>query len=246
MWIPPSLSGAPRPMLDLIAFDADDTLWHNESLYRQAQQQLQALLSPYAAAEVVKQRLFRTEMRNLPLYGYGIKSFALSMIETAIELSEEQVSAAGIGRLLDVARAMLAADVQLFDHAEATLASLAGRYPLMLITKGDLRDQQAKLARSQIQGYFEHVEVVSEKTEQTYASLLERHGVPPDRFLMVGNSLRSDVLPVLALGAFSVYVPYHLTWMHEQVDALPAGQAGFYTVEHLGQLPALVEQLQAE
>jgi putative hydrolase of the HAD superfamily len=230
-------------MLDLVAFDADDTLWHNESLYTETARKLQTLLQPHVDGQAVEQRLYEVEMRNLPLYGYGIKSFALSMIETAIELTEGQIPATELRHILAFAQEMLAADVVLFEHAEETLSALAHQVPLMLITKGDLRDQQAKLARSRIQDYFDHVEVVSDKTEQTYATLLHRHGVAPERFLMVGNSLRSDILPVLALGGHAVYVPYHLTWLHEQVQGPHAGQDGFYEVEHLGQVPALVERL---
>jgi putative hydrolase of the HAD superfamily len=232
-------------MFDLIAFDADDTLWHNESLYAETERKLRELLLPYVEGKPVEQRLYQTEMRNLSLYGYGIKSFALSMIETAIELTGGRIPATEIHQIIEFAKEMLAADVVLFEHAEEALSALAKHHPLMLITKGDLHDQQAKLARSQIDSYFHYVEVVSDKTEQTYATLLDRHGVAPKRFLMVGNSLRSDVLPVLALGAYAVYVPYHLTWLHEQVEGPHAGQDGFFEVEHLGQVSALVERLRA-
>ena len=230
-------------MFDLVAFDADDTLWHNELLYAETKRKLRELLLPCVDGKTVEQRLYQTEMRNLPLYGYGIKSFALSMIETAIELTGGGIPAAEILQIISFVKEMLAADVVLFEHAEETLSVLARHYPLMLITKGDLRDQQAKLARSQMDRYFQSVEVVSDKTEQAYASLLDRHGVAPERFLMVGNSLRSDVLPVLALGAYAVYVPYQLTWLHEQVQGPHAGQDGFFEVEHLGQVPALIEGL---
>jgi putative hydrolase of the HAD superfamily len=230
-------------VFDLVAFDADDTLWHNELLYAETKRKLRELLLPCVDGKTVEQRLYQTEMRNLPLYGYGIKSFALSMIETAIELTGGGIPAAEILQIISFVKEMLAADVVLFEHAEETLSVLARHYPLMLITKGDLRDQQAKLARSQMDRYFQSVEVVSDKTEQAYASLLDRHGVAPERFLMVGNSLRSDVLPVLALGAYAVYVPYQLTWLHEQVQGPHAGQDGFFEVEHLGQVPALIEGL---
>jgi putative hydrolase of the HAD superfamily len=232
-------------MFDLIAFDADDTLWHNESLYAETERKLRELLLPYVDGNTVAERLYQTEMRNLPLYGYGIKGFALSMIETAIELTGGGIPAMEILQVIELAKEMLAADVVLFEHAEETLSVLAEQYPLMLITKGDLRDQQVKLAQSQIDGYFRYVEVVSDKTEQTYATLLDRHGVAPAQFLMVGNSLRSDVLPVLALGASAVYIPYDLTWLHEQVEGPQAGQDGFFEVEHLGQVPALIERLRA-
>lgn len=232
-------------MFDVIAFDADDTLWHNESLYVATQQRLAQLLSLYADGETVEGRLFETEMRNLELYGYGIKSFTLSMIETAIDLSDGAIDAAHIRRIIGFARDMLTAEVQLLDGAAETVHALAKSHQLMVITKGDLRDQGAKLARSGLADCFRCVEIVTEKTVATYEKLLDKYKIAPERFLMVGNSLKSDILPVLALGGQAVYVPYHTTWAHELVEHHPTGHDGYYELEHLGQLPALIAELES-
>ena len=234
------------PVFQLIGVDADDTLWHNERNYRSAQARLARLLAEYHSPEWVNDRLYQTEMRNLEHFGYGIKAFALSMIETAIQLTEGRISGRELQSLIDLAREMLAAEVELLEHVDHTVAHLAGRYPLMVITKGDLRDQELKVARSGLAPHFRHVEVLSEKSRESYSILLERHGVPPDRFLMVGNSLRSDILPVLELGARAVYIPHGFTWTHEGAEPPPVGRAGYYELEHFGQLPALLERLESE
>jgi putative hydrolase of the HAD superfamily len=230
-------------MFELIAFDADDTLWHNELLYDQTQAQLIELLADYADGQTVVQRLFATEMQNLELYGYGIKSFTLSMIETAIEVSAGQITGVQIRQIIDFARQMLNADIQLLKHVPETIKALADSYRLMIITKGDLLDQQSKLARSGLTDYFEAIEIVSEKNEAIYIALLRQLGVAPAHFLMVGNSLRSDILPVVAIGGQAIYIPYHLTWQHEVVDSIELHRNGYYELEHLGQLPALLEKL---
>lgn len=232
------------PRFELLAFDADDTLWHNERLYIDAQTQLKALLAQYHTPEWIEQRLFDREMHNLQHFGYGIKAFALSMIETAVELTEGRITGREVQQIIDVAKSMLAAEVQLLDHVAATLDHLAQRYTLMLLTKGDLRDQEDKLARSGLAQHFDHVEIVSDKRAASYQRVLERHKLAPEHFVMVGNSLRSDILPVLALGAHAVYVPYPLTWAHEAA-ALPAqDQPGFHQIDHLGALPELLARLE--
>jgi putative hydrolase of the HAD superfamily len=230
-------------MFDLIAFDADDTLWHNESLYEQSQARLKGLLAGYADGETVVKRLYETEMRNLDCYGYGVKSFTLSMIETAIELSEGKISGSQIQKIIGFAKDMLTARVQLLEHVAETLDVLSGSYSLMVITKGDLRDQRSKLSQSGIKDYFQHVEIVSHKNEETYAALLKKYEVIPQRFLMVGNSLRSDILPVIAIGGQAVHIPYHITWQHEIVESFHVDKNGYYELEHLGQLPQLLEQM---
>jgi putative hydrolase of the HAD superfamily len=230
-------------MFDLIAFDADDTLWHNEPLYTEAQDKFKALLAGYVDGETVEQRLYETEMSNLKYYGYGIKSFTLSMIETAIKLSNSQIRGTEIEKIIGLARAMLTNNTQLLEHVERTIYTLAQSYPLMIITKGDLLDQEVKLSRSRIGNYFQHVEIVSNKTQKTYADLLARHKIEPQRFLMIGNSLKSDILPVVELGGHAVYIPYHDTWVHEMVDHHPGEHNGYHKLEHIGQLPKLVEQL---
>jgi putative hydrolase of the HAD superfamily len=228
----------------VVAFDADDTLWHNERLYAGTQSKYRALLALHHGPEWIDERLYQTEMRNLRHFGYGIKAFALSMIETAVEVTEGRISARDIQTIIDWAKEMLAADVELLEHAAETVAGLADAYPLMLITKGDLRDQETKIARSGLARHFRHIEITSDKSRAGYEALLRRHAIAPERFLMVGNSLRSDVLPVLELGACAVYVPHRLTWAHEVAEAPPAGQPGYHEIEHLGRLPGLLEELE--
>jgi putative hydrolase of the HAD superfamily len=229
--------------VDMIAFDADDTLWHSESLYAEAQDQFSHLLAPYADAARIADVLHQTELRNLPLYGYGIKGFALSMIEAALDLSQRRISGIELQQVLDLAKHMLSAEVELLDHVPDVIARLAETYPLMLITKGDLTHQAAKIEQSGLKPYFQYIEIVADKTPESYAALLARYHLQPARFLMVGNSMRSDVLPVLELGGQAVYVPYAITWAHERVDVPGEQQGRYHELAHLGELPALVEQL---
>jgi putative hydrolase of the HAD superfamily len=226
-------------MIDVIAFDADDTLWENETLYSRIQDQFQELLSPYMEPEQVRRKLYETEMSHLPLLGYGIKAFVLSMITTAIEISGGEISGREIQKILDFGFVMLAHNVRLLDQVEHVLEILAQELPLMLITKGDLLDQEGKLARSGIAHYFQSVEIVSDKTPESYAAILKRSGVPPERFLMVGNSMRSDILPVLELGGKAVYIPHALTWEHEHAPLEPE-RPGLFQLDHISQLPELV------
>ena len=229
---------------DVIAFDADDTLWHSEILYAAAQQEYRRLLAPYAEAGTIDRVLHQIEMRNLPTYGYGIKGFALSMIEAALELSQHQITGGEVQQVLDLARQMLSTDVELLEGVAEVVAQLAQTYPLMLITKGDLVHQEAKIEQSGLKPYFRSIEIVADKTPQSYAALLARHHVEPSRFLMIGNSLRSDVLPVLAIGGQAVHVPHAITWAHEHVD-VPADQQGrYHELDHIGQLPSFVKQLE--
>jgi putative hydrolase of the HAD superfamily len=228
---------------ELIAFDADDTLWENESLYARAQARFRELLTQYHSPEWIDARLYETEMRNLAHFGYGVKAFTLSMIETAIELAKGDICGEDIKVLIDQGKQMLTAEIVLLEHAAETVAELSKSYSLMLVTKGDLLDQESKIKRSGIQPYFEHIEIVSDKTPQSYAHVLLEHGVQPKNFLMIGNSLRSDILPILELGGNAVYIPYVMTWMHEAAETPPQGTPGFYQIEHLGQLPDLIETL---
>lgn len=229
---------------DVIAFDADDTLWENERLYVNAQAKLVKLLAHYHSPEWVNERMYQTEMRNLELYGYGIKAFALSMVETAVELTESRISGAELQTLVDITKEMLHAKVDLLPHTAETLSQLKTKYALMLLTKGDLFEQEKKIARSGIQDRFRYVEIVGTKTVSVYKGLLEKYTVPPERFLMVGNSLRSDILPLLELGACAIYIPHDLTWQHENASPPPAGQARYYQLDHIDQLPALLESLE--
>lgn len=228
---------------DVIGFDADDTLWHNETLYSLTQDKFKQLLANYAEAAGIEQKLYETEMRNLHYFGYGIKGFALSMIETAIELTEGRIPGREIQEIIAFAKGMLEAEIHLLDYAEETITQLSPSYPLMLITKGDLFDQETKIARSGLADYFKHIEIVSQKTEESYRALLTRHKIDPRRFLMVGNSLKSDILPVLALGGQAVYIPHQLTWVHETIVNSEVESQDYFQLEHLGQLPAFIEKL---
>ena len=230
-------------MLDIIAFDADDTLWHNEPLYIDIQTRFKHLLSSYHSPEWVDRKLFDTEMRNLKHFGYGIKGFTLSMIETAIELTEGRISGSEIQKIIDYAREMLETRLELIEHVEQTLAELSQSYPLMIVTKGDLLDQEAKIANSGLAQYITSIEVVSNKTQESYASILSRYKIAPQRFLMVGNSLKSDIQPVLELGGVAVHIPYHLTWVHENNIERELPQDGYYQIEHIGLLPGLVKEI---
>jgi putative hydrolase of the HAD superfamily len=230
-------------MLDVIAFDADDTLWHNEPLYIDIQSRFKKLLSSYHSSDWVDRKLFDTEMRNLKHFGYGIKGFTLSMIETAIELTEGRISGGEIQKIIDYAREMLETRLEPIEGAEETLAELSQSYPLMIVTKGDLLDQEAKIANSGLAQYINNIEVVSHKTRESYAAILSKHKIEPHRFLMVGNSLKSDIQPVLELGARAVYIPYHLTWVHENNIEQELPQDGYYQIENIASLPELVRKI---
>lgn len=232
-------------MIEWIGFDADDTLWHNETLFQLTQERFTQLLSAYHRPDQIGRRLYETETRNLKELGYGIKAFTLSMIETAVELTEGRVSAKEIGEILDMGRAMTRAPLQLLDHAEATVRELGRRYPLLLITKGDIFDQESKIARSGLSPLFEGIEILTSKSPAAYADVLTRHGVAPASFLMVGNSLRSDVLPVLDLGGRAIHVHYPLCWEHERVPEEELAGREFPAIASLAELPSLVERLQA-
>lgn len=231
-------------MLDLIAFDADDTLWHSEQLYVATQRKVERLLTESYGLDGLAQALYRTEMRNLPLYGFGIKAFALSTIETAVRLTGGRIRGDEVGQIVAWAQEMLEAEVELLDHVQATVARLSRSHTLLVVTKGDLLDQERKLARSGIADYFAGIEVLPDKDQKRYRALLGRHGIDARRFLMVGNSLRSDVLPVVALGGQAVYIPATVTWAHEAVDAPGPEVGGYHHLAHMGLLPALIEQLE--
>jgi len=228
-------------MFDVIAFDADDTLWHNETLYLSTQETFKKILAKYLDVDVVEGVLYETEMRNLTYFGYGIKSFTLSMIETAIELTDGEIRGRDVHQIIELAKDMLNSPIQPLEGVETTLALLSKRFPLMLVTKGDLLDQESKIARSGLANYLTHVEIVSEKIPQTYRDILARHNVEAARFLMVGNSLKSDVLPALAIGGRAVYIPYQSTWAHEVLNI--EGEQDYVELEHIGQLSAWLDRL---
>jgi putative hydrolase of the HAD superfamily len=225
-----------RPGFDLIAFDGDDTLWHNERSYRHARERFRSLLASAGvdlSDDELEERVSRTEVDNIDYYGYGVSSFTLSLIETAIHLTGGRVSGGDLAGLIQLAKEMLTEQIELFDSARTAVTALAATHPLMLITKGDLLHQTSKLERSGLQPFFKYVEVVSHKTPRVYASILARHGIEPSRFLMIGNSLRSDVLPVIDIGGHAVYVPAELSWAHEHADVPDEAK------ERLIELPSL-------
>jgi putative hydrolase of the HAD superfamily len=235
-----------KQTFDMIAFDADDTLWHNETLFHLTHEKFENLLSEYHTAAWIKEKLYQTEIRNLKYFGYGIKGFTLSMIETAIELTESRVTGKEIQRIIDFAREMVKAPVELLEHVEATIASLTEKYPLMLITKGDLFDQESKIARSGLCDYFKHIEILSTKNVDMYREVLKKYNLDAQRFLMIGNSLKSDVLPVLEIGGQGVFVPYHLCWEHEKVEDSQLEEKHYHQLEHIGLLPGLIKYLDTE
>jgi len=228
--------------LTTIGFDADDTLWHNERFFQLTQERFADLLADYAAPEHLSERLIAAERRNLGRYGFGVKGFVLSMIETAIEVTGERVPAHVIRELIEAGQEMLGHPVELLPGVAETLAALSGRYRLLVITKGDLLDQERKVAQSGLGEVFDAVEIVSDKTAATYSSAFARHGTGAGEAMMVGNSLKSDVLPALAAGAWGVHVPHDLTWAHEHAEA-PGDAPRFRALDGLGDLPALIAAL---
>ena len=228
--------------LTTIGFDADDTLWQNEAFFQITQDRFSALLAEYAAPEHLAERLVAAERRNLGHYGFGIKGFVLSMIETAIEVTGERVPAHVIRQLIEAGQEMLAHPIELLPGARETVEALAGGFRLVLITKGDLLDQERKLAQSGLGELFHAVEIVSDKTAATYSAAFARHGSGAAQAMMVGNSLKSDVLPALAAGAWGVHVPHDLTWAYEHAEP-PQGAPRFREIATLGALPGLIAAL---
>ena len=224
----------------VIGLDADDTLWHNESVFERVHQRYRALLSQYHDAPTVDQALIETERRNLSLYGYGVKGFTLSAIETAIELTAGKIGTDEIRSILASGREMLAHPVELFEGVRETMAALAGNYRLILITKGDLLHQQSKLEKSGLAAHFQHIEIVSEKNPETYACILKRLAIAPSTFLMVGDSLKSDILPVLQIGGSAVHIPHCLQWELDQTDQKPSAPGRFFELQSITALPPLL------
>lgn len=228
--------------LTTIGFDADDTLWHNERFFRITQDRFAALLADYTDANHLSERLLAAERRNIGHYGYGIKGFVLSMIETAIEITDERVPAAVIAELMEAGREMLAHPIDLLPHAREAVETLAESHRILLITKGDLLDQERKLAQSGLGDLFDHVEIVSEKTTPTYERIFDRHGNGTTRGLMVGNSMRSDVVPMVQAGGWGVFVPHGLEWDIEKADP-PTASARFHQLPDLSKLADLAAEI---
>lgn len=228
--------------LAVIGFDADDTLWQNEQYYRLTEEHFRDLLADFAEGEHVSERLLAAERRNLAQYGFGIKGFTLSMIETALEITEGRAPGKVISEILSIGRNLLSHPVETMPHARDVLEALAGEYYLVLITKGDLFDQERKLAQSGLGDYFDAVEIVSDKTATTYRRIFSKTTDGPERAMMIGNSLKSDVVPAIATGAWGVFIPHELTWVLEQVDK-PEQAPRFREIAHLGELPKLITDI---
>ena len=237
---------ASQNRFELVAFDADDTLWHNESVYLTGRERAAEIVARYGQAAAFEKHLDEVEVGNLRYYGYGVMSFILSAIEAAIDVTGGEIAAGDIKELIALSKEMLTHEVQLFDGAEEALSRLSQTHALLLITKGDLRHQQAKVGESGLAHYFHAVEVVSDKLPATYDKILSRYRVEPERFLMVGNSLRSDIAPVLELGGWAVHIPNELTWDHEMAVSPVGQEERYFEVEHVGDVPRLVERLGRE
>jgi len=202
----------------IIAFDADDTLWINEPYFQEAEKQFCQLMEDYLPQHTVARELLQTEIQNLPLYGYGIKGFMLSMIEAALKISNYTIDVQAIEKIIGYGQELLARPIELLEGVEETLTALKDHYRLVVATKGDLLDQEKKLKKSGLEHYFHHIEIMSEKAEPNYHKLLKHLDIQPADFMMIGNSLKSDVLPVLNIGGHGCHVPYHVTWAHEHVE----------------------------
>jgi putative hydrolase of the HAD superfamily len=229
--------------ITVVGLDGDDTLWHNENRFNITQGEFRELLHRHVPGADVDAQLSQTEMKNLGMYGYGIKSFTLSMIETAIQLTEGRIPAGDLEVILGWGKRMLMQPTELLDGVEPALHELSERYDLLLVTKGDLFDQESKLARSGLGYLFLGVEIVSEKNVSSYQGILNRRGIKADEFVMVGNSLRSDIVPVLELGARAVHIPYHVTWHHEHVPEESMPRSGWYRLERIAELSPLLASL---
>ncbi|MEP6914448.1 MAG: HAD family hydrolase [Acidobacteriota bacterium] len=234
-------------MIDLVALDADDTLWHNEPHYTTTREQFHRLLARYEPGGDFDDRLYEVELRNLQHFGYGVKGFTLSMIETAIDITAGRLESQDVRTIIGWGHDMLRSPVELLEGVREAVEELASSVPLILLTKGDLLHQETKLARSGLGSHFKGIEVVSEKDAQVYRHVMTRYAVTPERFVMVGNSLRSDILPVLEAGAHAVYVPYQISWVHERIsgDAMDglAHAARYHHVAHIRELPALLRRV---
>ncbi|WLD23696.1 HAD family hydrolase [Flavobacterium dauae] len=224
----------------VIAFDADDTLFINEPYFDEAEEKFCALMNDYLSKQSLAQALFKTQIDNLPLYGYGIKGYVLSMIQTAYEVSNHTVSTKVMEKIIEIGKDLLTKPVVLLDGIEETLQQLHGKYKLVVATKGDLKDQHRKLHLSGLGAYFHHIEVMVEKEELDYEKLLKRLEIEPENFLMIGNSLKSDVLPVLNIGGTAVHVPFHTTWAHERIDH-EIVHNHFYAIEKASDIIKLLE-----
>jgi len=225
--------------IKVIGFDADDTLWVNEPYYRETEDKFCDLLKDYLPKSKIEEELFKTEIDNLELYGYGIKAFTLSLVETALRISDSRVPASTINTIIELGKQQLNQPNHLLDGVNQVLETLKLKYKLIVATKGDLLDQERKLKNSNLIQYFHHIEIMSDKQEGNYKDLLKHLDIEPQEFLMVGNSLKSDILPVLKLGGYGVYIPFHITWQHEHIDENEVSNSKFFKLNSLHDLPNL-------
>jgi putative hydrolase of the HAD superfamily len=221
-------------MMDIkvIAFDADDTLWVNEPYFRRTEEKFCNLFSEFLPAHDIERELLKTEIGNLGLYGYGIKGFVLSMIETALKVTDGQINTQAIEKILALGKELLNEPIELLEGVEQVLQTLQGKYRLVIATKGDLLDQERKLKKSNLSQYFHHIEVMSEKDDASYLKLVKHLDIQPNELLMIGNSLKSDIIPVLNIGGHAIHVPYHITWVHEMVEN-QVEHENFKSVSHI-------------
>lgn len=225
--------------IKVIAFDADDTLWVNETYFRDAELEFAKLLAKYETANKIDQELFKKEIDNLRYYGYGIKGFVLSMIECALELSNYQIHPKALQAILDIGKEMIEKPIELLKGVEDTLQFLDGKYRLIVATKGDLLDQERKLEKSNLLKYFHHIEVMSDKKEKDYKKLIKHLDIKPSEFLMIGNSLKSDVLPLINIGASAIHIPFHTTWIHEELDLQDSTKLEYRTLNNIKEVLSL-------
>ena len=222
-----------------IAFDADDTLWHNEPYFDEAQERFCQLFQDFASSQEILGSILNHQVKNLPLYGFGIKAFTLSMIETALKLTNHNISGKGIEQIMEIGKDLLQKPVELLPNVESVLAELKGKYKLIVATKGDLKDQHRKLHDSGIGAYFHHIEVLSDKTELDYEKMLGRLDVQAEEFLMIGNSLKSDVLPIINLDGYAIHIPYRTTWEYEKID-FEITHENFKAIDNINQVMELL------
>lgn len=227
----------------VIGFDADDTLWVNEPYYRESEETFCDLLSDFESKEKVARELFRTEMQNLELYGFGTKGFMLSLIETALKITDHKIHPSRIQEVIQLGKAQLNKPIELLEGVRTVLEELCRmEYTLIVATKGDLLDQERKLRKSKLEGYFHHIEIMSDKKDSDYLKLLKHLEIRPEDFLMIGNSMKSDIFPVLNIGGYAIHIPFHITWQHEEVADIEMDHEHFQTVENISLVPGLLAQ----
>ncbi len=226
-----------KPNIKYIAFDADDTLWDNEPFYRALEHVFNEIMLDKMTAEKSSAELYKTEVANLPLLGYGAKAYTLSILETALRLSNDTLPAASVRRILDAGKQLTDSPLVLLDNVEEVLKALAPKYKLILATKGDLLDQERKLKKSRLEKYFHHIEIMSDKQTGDYKKLFQHLDIEANEFLMIGNSMRSDIFPVVELGGYAIHIPYHTTWVHEKMDDVDLPDDRFIEIDSLLSIP---------